>query len=981
MADEFYHGPESRRPLNGAGVLRISCAATSDKTPGYRFGTWNVQSLNVEGKTHNIVREMTRLQVSLLGISEVKWAGSGSSVIEDHHIYYSGGENSRTYYGVGFILTPEMNKYVKSVTNVSDRVILLQLNAKPMNVNIIQAYAPTSSSTEEELEKFYTDLKQVTEKLKDRDFTICMGDWNAKVGEGRENKIVGPFGLGVRNDRGYRFVEFCNENNLCIMNTFFKLPKRRLYTWTSPAHLPHQIVRNQIDFITINDRYKNAIKGVKTYPSGDISSDHNILIADIRLKLKAEKKSQYNGKIDLQDLKENREKFANILESEFQTFDYKEGADIEDNWNQMKSTIQKVLSTAKKERHKKKQWMTDEILDMMDDRRQYKNVNRERYRQKNKEIRKKIREAQQLYFEQNCRELEELEKKHDTFNMHKKVKEVLNTYKKSSTDLEDKNGKLIITVEDKLKTWEEYILELFSDNRTEVETIGAENTGPAINMVELERAIKNSKNRKATGPDNIPAEVIKILENRGKQALLNLFNAIYNYGIIPEDWLKSTFVTIPKKQNARRCNEYRTISLMSHVLKIFLRIIHVRLYGKLEDHMSDTQFGFRNNLGTREALFSLQVLVQKCRDLCHPVYMCFIDFEKAFDKVQHSKLIEVLMKVNTDGKDLRIIRNLYYNQTANVRVGKNVTEEVEIKRGVRQGCLLSPMLFNIYSEFIFKEALEHVNCGVQIEDENGRHIINNLRYADDTVLIANNQQDLQLLMDKVVNSCEEYGLKLNVKKTKYMIVSRKTVRPLSIKAYGTELERIKAITYLGCYVNENWEAEKEIRIRIEKARSTFQKMKRVLCSRSLNLNLRMRLVRCYIFSILLYGAECWTLTDTLLKKLQSFEMWVYRRMLRVSWMDKITNIEILNRLNKTTEIVRTIKTRKLEYLGHISRHPEKYGILLIILKGTLEGRRGPGRKRKSWIQNLREWYQESNTSLYYKVVNKNELANLIANVQ
>uniref|UniRef100_A0A8D8XFQ8 Craniofacial development protein 2 n=1 Tax=Cacopsylla melanoneura TaxID=428564 RepID=A0A8D8XFQ8_9HEMI len=848
-----------------------------------------------------------------------------------------------------------------------------------MSVNIIQAYAPISSSTEEELEKFYTDLKQVTEKLKDRDLTICMGDWNAKVGEGRENKIAGPFGLGIRNDRGDRFVEFCNENNLCIMNTFFKLPKRRLYTWTSPAHLPHQIVRNQIDYITINDRYKNAIKGVKTYPSGDISSDHNVLIADIRLKLKAEKKSQYSGKIDLQDLKENRERFTNILESKLQTD--KEVTDIEDNWNQMKSTIQTVLSTAKKGRHKKKKWMTDEILDMMEDRRQYKNSNWEIYRRKNKEIRKKIREAQQLYFEQNCREMEELEKKHDTFNMHKKVREVLNTYTKPSTDLEDKNGKLIITVEDKLKTWEEYILELFNDNRGDIETTATANTGPAINMVELERAIKNSKNRKATGPDNIPAEVIKILENRGKRALLNLFNAIYNTGIIPEDWLKSTFVTIPKKQNARRCNEYRTISLMSHVLKIFLRIIHVRLYGKLEDHMGDTQFGFRNNLGTREALFSLQVLVQKCRDLCHPVYMCFIDFEKAFDKVQHSKLIEVLMKVNIDGKDLRIIRNLYYNQTANVRIGKNVTEEVEIKRGVRQGCLLSPMLFNIYSEFIFKEALEGWNIGVRIEDENGKHIINNLRYADDTVLIANNQQDLQLLMDKVVNSCKEYGLKLNIKKTKYMIVSRKIVRSSSIKVYGTELERTKAITYLGCYVNENWEAEREIRIRIEKARSTFQKMKRVLCSRCLNLNLRMRLVRCYIFSILLYGAECWTLTDTLLKKLQSFEMWVYRRMLRVSWMDKITNIEILNRLDKTTEIVRTIKTRKLEYLGHISRHPEKYGILLIILKGALEGRRGPGRKRKSWIQNLREWYQESNASLFQKVVNKNELANLIANVQ
>lgn len=99
-------------------------------------------------------------------------------------------------------------------------------------------------------------------------------------------------------------------------------------------------------------------------------------------------------------------------------------------------------------------------------------------------------------------------------------------------------------------------------------------------------------------------------------------------------------------------------------------------------------------------------------------------------------------------------------------------------------------------------------------------------------------------------------------------------------------------------------------------------------------------------------------------------------MLRVSWVDKLTNVEILNRLKKTTEIVKTIKARKLQYLGHISRHPDKYGILLCILKGEVKGSRGRGRQRKSWIQNLRE----SNSTLFAKVVVNNDLANLIANV-
>ncbi|KAI5742637.1 hypothetical protein M8J77_009519 [Diaphorina citri] len=109
---------------------------------------------------------------------------------------------------------------------------------------------------------------------------------------------------------------------------------------------------------------------------------------------------------------------------------------------------------------------------------------------------------------------------------------------------------------------------------------------------------------------------------------------------------------------------------------------------------------------------------------------------------------------------------------------------------------------------------------------------------------------------------------------------------------------------------------------------------------------------------------------------------MYLPMLRVSWVDKVTNVEILNRLKKTTEIVKTIKARKLQYLGHISRHPDKYGILILlcILKGKVKGSRGRGRKRKSWMQNLREWFQESNSTLFAKVVVNNDLANLIANV-
>ncbi|CAG9827657.1 unnamed protein product [Diabrotica balteata] len=120
-------------------------------------------------------------------------------------------------------------------------------------------------------------------------------------------------------------------------------------------------------------------------------------------------------------------------------------------------------------------------------------------------------------------------------------------------------------------------------------------------------------------------------------------------------------------------------------------------------------------------------------------------------------------------------------------------------------------------------------------------------------------------------------------------------------------KRVHNITYLDANFNYNWDINKEIRIRIEKAKAAFYKLKKILINRDITLDLKIRLIRCDIFSTLLYGMESWTLTETLMKKLKAFEMWIYRRVLRISWVDRIRNEIVLHRMKKTTEITKTIK--------------------------------------------------------------------------
>ena len=248
--------------------------------------------------------------------------------------------------------------------------------------------------------------------------------------------------------------------------------------------------------------------------------------------------------------------------------------------------------------------------------------------------------------------------------------------------------------------------------------------------------------------------------------LTNLCNLIYETGIWPSDLKQSIFIPLPKKAKTQECAEHRTISIMSHVTKVLLKVIQNRINAKIDYEVSQTQSGFRAGLGTREGIFNLRCICERSIYVQKDVFLCFIDYSKAFDNVKHTKLIECLQDIGVDDKDVRLISNLYWEQTASVKVNDKLTEEFKVKKGVRQGYVLSPCLFNLYTERIFKE-VENLK-GVSVGGIN----MNNLRYADDTVLIADSEGDLQTLFDRVNEKGEEYGMKMNTSKTKIMVVSK-----------------------------------------------------------------------------------------------------------------------------------------------------------------------------------------------------------------
>jgi len=180
----------------------------------------------------NILMKMKRLKINILGICEGRWTQSGKSAPEGATFIHSGGTEHKR--GVGIVLDDETAKCVSGIWCISERNMVVRVKRRPFDICLIQFYAPTADNTDDEVEKFYDQLDRAIQQCRSQDIRIVMGGLNAKVGGERDGRAVGPFGLGQRNERGSRLVEWCTANRLVIMNTWFEHHMKNLYTWKSP---------------------------------------------------------------------------------------------------------------------------------------------------------------------------------------------------------------------------------------------------------------------------------------------------------------------------------------------------------------------------------------------------------------------------------------------------------------------------------------------------------------------------------------------------------------------------------------------------------------------------------------------------------------------------------------------------------------------------------------------------------------------------
>ena len=196
-----------------------------------------------------------------------------------------------------------------------------------------------------------------------------------------------------------------------------------------------------------------------------------------------------------------------------------------------------------------------------------------------------------------------------------------------------------------------------------------------------------------------------------------------------------------------------------------VKILQARVQKYVNRELPDVQAGFRKGRGTRDEIANIHWIIEKAREFQKNIYFCFIDYAKAFDCVDHNKLWKIVEEMGIPDHLTCLLRNTYAGQEAIVRTGYGSTDWFQIGKGVPQGCILSSCLLNLYAEYIMRNAaLEEAQAGIKIAGRN----INNLRYADDTTLMAESEEELKSLLMKMKEESEKVGLKLNIQKTKIM---------------------------------------------------------------------------------------------------------------------------------------------------------------------------------------------------------------------
>ena len=577
----------------------------------------------------------------------------------------------------------------------------VRLQARHVKVTILQCYAPTETDDEETRNSFYESLQDELDATPNHDLVILGGDLNAQICNDRTGyeSTIGKFGSSHKhNDNGIRLLTFCAVNQLVIKNTFFQHKKIHKGTWKSPD----RTYTNEIDHICISSRWKTSINNIRVMRGADVDTDHFLLLAKFRLKLKKiTPKIQHQKPFDIDKLKCHAitEAYQLELSNRFQALE-DENCDVNTSWNNFKKTITESAkeTIGRRRGGPKEKWISDHTWDLIDERKisnaalnqkladntltnSQKEDLKSAHSSLSKEVKRNCRKDKREWFKKKGTEAEEAASRNDTKTLYRIVRDLTNSKSKRGVPIKNKNGEILLKQSDQDNRWIEHFSEILNQP-TPTELFSDEELLPnedlpvrqdEISLSEVESAIKRLKSGKAPGDDKVAPEMLKNGGNSVSKALTNICNQCWNSVTVPDDWTKGIIVKLPKKGDLRDCNNWRGITLLSIPGKVFCSILLNRLRDAVDQNLRQEQAGFRKNRSCTEQIFALRMIIEQSLEYQQKLNFNFVDFVKAFDSIHRSSMWKILGTYGIPAKFKELFKAIYHNSACCIRTDEGYT--------------------------------------------------------------------------------------------------------------------------------------------------------------------------------------------------------------------------------------------------------------------------------------------------------------------
>ena len=446
-------------------------------------------------------------------------------------------------------------------------------------------------------------------------------------------------------------------------------------------------------------------------------------------------------------------------------------------------------------------------------------------------------------------------------------------------------------------------------------------------MEEVNRAVDNLDYHKAGTADGTVNTMFKCGGEVMAKRLLYLFNWLRQRESIPADWQRSVIVNLFKEGDRADPGNYRGIALISCLGKLYLSMWAARIAEHAELRLGERQGGFRSRRSTVDQAMTLHEALLRRKRAGQDTYLCFVDFRKAFDTVWHEGLWKRMWDTGIRGKAWRVTRNLYSSINASVKLGDTTSRNVRMRQGVRQGCPLSPTLFNLFVEEL-AQRLRKSGFGASI----GGIDLESLLYADDVVLLAETVDNLQGLIDIVDVFCRQWRMEINLKKSECMVVRARPHRcvcDIRTRAgkpagecvlcspwdcRGQKLKVVRKYKYLGIWFTSDLLWKEHISVMVTKATKRTKSLGKVLSNPRLTPRLKTLVWLASVRPLLEYGCEVWRANSAQLKALEAIQTAAGRKIFRLN--AKTSNLAV-RALMQVPELRTRHDKARLNYMAKV----------------------------------------------------------------